>query len=43
MQLENCYLYFNFKVPTKLNDCKAKLNNQSTIDLSILDNPRNPR
>jgi len=31
------------KAPTKLSNCKAMLDDNSIIDLTSLDNPKNPR
>ena len=33
----------NISVPTKLSNCKARLDDNSIVDLTSLDNPQNPR
>ena len=33
----------NINAPTKLSNCKARLDDNSIVDLTSLDNPQNPR
>ena len=39
LKLEN----YQFKTPAKLSNCKAMLDDNSIIDLTLLDNPTKPR